>query len=126
MAGDTIATSGNDGWQHERVEVMSQLAVLNRAMARVEAQLEKVAECMTRYGQQHAMDEARREVVREMFEQVERMQRATPEKLRERLEELEKLKPLGRAALWAVGVIGALLLSLLWGMMTGQVVVAFK
>lgn len=123
MAGE-VATG--DGWQHERVEVMSQLAVLNRAMARVEAQMEKVVECLSDYGRQHAMDEARREVVREMFEAIERVQRETPEKLRERLEDLEKLKPVSRALLWAAGILGALLLSLLWGMMTGQVVVAFK
>lgn len=123
MAGE-VGTS--DGWQHERVEVMSQLAVLNRAMARVEAQMEKVVECLSDYGRQHAMDEARREVVREMFEAIERVQRETPEKLRERLEDLEKLKPVSRALLWAAGILGALLLSLLWGMMTGQVVVAFK
>lgn len=123
MAGE-VATG--DGWQHERVEVMSQLAVLNRAMARVEAQMEKVVEGLSNYGRQHAMDEARREVVREMFEAIERVQRETPEKLRERLEDLEKLKPVSRALLWAAGILGALLLSLLWGMMTGQVVVAFK
>lgn len=123
MAGE-VGTS--DGWQHERVEVMSQLAVLNRAMARVEAQMEKVVEGLSNYGRQHAMDEARREVVREMFEAIERVQRETPEKLRERLEDLEKLKPVSRALLWAAGILGALLLSLLWGMMTGQVVVAFK
>lgn len=123
MAGEVAP---GDGWQHERVEVMSQLAVLNRAMARVEAQMEKVVECLSDYGRQHAMDEARREVVREMFEAIERVQRETPEKLRERLEDLEKLKPVSRALLWAAGILGALLLSLLWGMMTGQVVVAFK
>lgn len=88
--------------------------------------MEKVVEGLSNYGRQHAMDEARREVVREMFEAIERVQRETPEKLRERLEDLEKLKPVSRALLWAAGILGALLLSLLWGMMTGQVVVAFK
>ena len=44
----------------------------------------------------------------------------------DRIRQLEKLAPAMRVVVWIAGVLGVSVIALIWGLITGQAVLAFK